>query len=90
MPVLHSSRTAWNESSAGPTSELPPQAQDAVLDLLECAENLSAVMNRLKAHRGGAALPDPWGNWSRDALEFMLSAIEGAMDNAYENSVPLN
>jgi ParB-like chromosome segregation protein Spo0J len=51
--------------------QMPPEIQDAVLQLLECAERLSSAMLTLRRHRGGADLAEPWGTWSSDALEFI-------------------
>jgi ParB-like chromosome segregation protein Spo0J len=51
--------------------EVSPELQDAVLQLLECADRLSAAMNSLKAYNGGVGLPEPWRGWSRDALSFI-------------------
>ena len=55
---------------------VPPEIQDAVLQLLECAERLSSAMLTLRSYRGGAALADPWGTWSGDALDFIKRELE--------------
>ncbi len=61
-------------------SQVPPEVQDAVLQLLECADRLSATMNSLAAYGGRAALPEPWSSWSRDALEFIGRQLVGPED----------
>jgi hypothetical protein len=86
---------------------IPAEVQDAVLQLLECADRLSAAMRSLEPYRGvgsvrgevgqlgeigksaeagmgsrfgvdwEAALPEPWGTWSRDALQYIESLLTG-------------
>ena len=55
----------------------PPDIQDAVLQILECADRLAAAMNSLEAYGRGNTLPEPWGTWSRDALEFIGDLFPG-------------
>jgi ParB-like chromosome segregation protein Spo0J len=61
-------------------SQVPPEVQDAVLQLLECADRLSATMSSLEAYGGRAALPEPWSSWSRDALKFIARQLAGPED----------
>ncbi len=56
--------------------QVSPEVQDAVLQLLECADRLSAAMSSLEGYSGGTTLPEPWGTWSRDALNFMDGLLE--------------
>ncbi len=60
-----------------PEDQVPPDVQDAVLQLLECADRLSSTMSILRPYRDGAALSDPWGTWSSDALEFIKQEVTG-------------
>ncbi len=61
-------------------AQLPPEVQDVVLQLLECADRFSSVMNSLAAYGGRGALPEPWGSWSRDALDFIARHLVGQED----------
>lgn len=53
---------------------VPSELQDAVLQLLECVDRFSSAMNTLRAYRGGTALSEPWGTWSREALDLLQRA----------------
>ena len=66
LPATHSSAQGHLEEG-----QVPPEIQDAVLQLLECADRLSSVMSTLRAYGGGTSLPEPWGAWSSDAIEFI-------------------
>jgi ParB-like chromosome segregation protein Spo0J len=55
--------------------EVSPELQDAVLQLLECADRLAAAMDSLKAYSSGVGLPEPWRGWSRDALSFIKGLL---------------
>lgn len=66
LPATHSSAQGHIEEG-----QVPPEIQDAVLQLLECADRLSSAMNTLRAYGGGTSLPEPWGAWSSDAIEFI-------------------
>lgn len=75
----HGSQHAPLKAAAGSSRDqidriedrLPPEIQEAVLQLLECADRLSSVMTTLRAYRGGIALPEPWGTWSGDAIQYI-------------------
>ena len=54
-----------------PTATAAAEVQDAVLQILECADRLAAAMKSLETHAHGTILPEPWGAWSRDALDFI-------------------
>lgn len=69
-------RVAAVPSQAHAQEPVPAEIQDAVLQLLECAERLSSAMLTLRSYRGGAALIDPWGTWSGDALDFIKRELE--------------
>jgi ParB-like chromosome segregation protein Spo0J len=75
-------------SSAQDATEttVSPEVQDAVLQLLECADRFSAAMNSLEAYGGGAVLPEPWGAWSRDALNFIEGLLPGRVDGPEAHS----
>ena len=68
--VSVSTSTDINAPAAQDT-QLSAEVQNAVLQLLECADRLSAAMSSLEDYNGGATLPEPWGAWSRDALSFI-------------------
>ena len=53
-----------------------PEVQDAVLQILECADRLAEAMSSLDAYGRGSALPEPWGAWSRDALQFIAGLFQ--------------
>lgn len=90
-----SGRTASSSNNVGdPGSvrpEVSPELQDAVLQLLECADRLSAAMNCLKAYNGGVGLPEPWRGWSSDALSFIngLAATGSRRRRAALDAPPL-
>lgn len=74
--VSSSQVTERRLSSGGPAS---PEVQDAVLQLLECADRLATALKSLETYALGAVLPEPWGTWSRDALSFIAGLFpEGA------------
>jgi hypothetical protein len=55
--------------------EVSLELQDAVLQLLECADRLAAAMDSLKVYSSGVGLPEPWRGWSRDALSFIKGLL---------------
>ncbi len=68
------------EAQMPQAEQLPPEVQDVVLQLLECADRFSSAMNSLAAYGGRGALPEPWGSWSRDALDFIARQLVGQED----------
>jgi ParB-like chromosome segregation protein Spo0J len=54
--------------------QVPSEVQDAVLQLLECVDRFSSAMNTLRPYGGGTTLPEPWGTWSREALDLIKRA----------------
>ena len=80
----HSGEHTPLEADTSPTSiqsqdQVPSEVQDAVLHLLECVDRFSSAMNTLRAHRGGTTLSEPWGTWSREALDLIKRASEESM-----------
>ncbi len=57
--------------------QVPTEVQDAVLQLLECADRLSSAMSTLEEYHGEPTLPEPWSTWLRDALDFIGKALPG-------------
>jgi ParB-like chromosome segregation protein Spo0J len=76
LPGVSVSTSIQAKESAPQDLQTPMEVQDAVLQLLECADRLSAAMSSLEAYSGGATLPEPWGTWSRDALNFIDGLLE--------------
>lgn len=79
VPVIgsHQSSAAAQSTGAAVEEQVPPEIQDAVLQLLECAERLSSALATLRRHRGGAPLAEPWCAWSDDALDFIKREVDG-------------
>jgi ParB-like chromosome segregation protein Spo0J len=67
-----SSNGGLSKVPTAPTATAAAEVQDAVLQILECADRLAAAMKSLETHAPhGTILPEPWGAWSRDALDFI-------------------
>ncbi|MBF6614912.1 MAG: ParB/RepB/Spo0J family partition protein [Chloroflexi bacterium] len=77
IPAVPSSPSGRAQNPALQEPQVSPEIQDAVLQLLECADRLSEAMSSLQAYRGGAMLPQPWGVWSSDALSFIEGLLPG-------------
>lgn len=55
--------------------DVPAPVQDAVLQLLECADKVLSASRSLQSFGGGAILPDPWRGWWQDAKAFIEATL---------------